>query len=339
MADRSTLFQRIQIGVEGTATPGTAATATRELAALSVEPSVQVEIDAFRPMGKKFSTVTALGKEWSEASLSGRATYTEIVYPLASVVSRINPVVGTALTNGTAYVWSFSPRSSVADNPATYTIEQGDTTVRAHRMTYGTVTELGISFSRDAIELSGAMIARQLEDGITLSGGGTTATQVALVPVLPTDVSVYIGTSPTHLNSATALTRALSAEWKLGDRFGPIWTLDARENSWAGLVETEPNLEVSLTVEADAAGMALLPLARSGETRFLRVEALGGSVPGTNLRYRLTVDTAFKVSDVGEFSDEDGLYALEYTLKGVSDSTYWGGTATVVTVVNEISAL
>ena len=334
MADRATLFQRIQVGVEGTATPGTAVTANRELVALSIEPSVKVEIDTFRPMGKKFVTVAALGKEWVEADLSGRATYTEIQYPLSSVITRGTPVA-TGQTGGTAYTWTFSPNGSGADQPATFTVEQGSSE-RAHRFTYGVVNELGISWSRDAIELSGAMIGRRITDGITMSAG---ATQASLVPVLPTEVQVLIGTSPAHLTSATALSRALSVDWTLGDRFGPVWTLDSRQESWAAIVETEPNLEMSLTVEADAEGMALLPLARTGDTRFLRIVATGGSIPGTNLPFLLQIDTAFKVSDVGNFSDEDGIYAIEYTLTGVSDSTYWGGTATVVTVRNASSAL
>lgn len=335
MADRATLFQRIQIGVEGTATPGTAVTANRELVALSIEPSVKVEIDTFRPMGKKFNTVAALGKEWTEADLSGRATYTEIQYPLSSVITRVTPSVGTATASGTAYVWTFSPDGSGADLPATFTVEQGSAE-RAHRFTYGVVNELGISWSRDAIELSGAMIGRRITDGITMSAG---ATQANLIPVLPTEVLVLIGTSPAHLTNATALARALSVDWTLGDRFGPVWTLDSRQESWAAIVETEPNLELTLTVEADAEGMALLPLARTGETRFLRIQATGGTIPGTPLPYLLQIDTAFKVADVGNFSDEDGIYAIEYTLTGVADSTYWGGTATVVTLRNASSAL
>lgn len=302
---------------------------------MSIEPSVKTEIDTFRPMGKKFVTVAALGKEWVEADLSGRATYTEIVYPLSSVITRVTPTVGTATASGTAYVWTFSPNGSGADTPATFTVEQGSSE-RAHRFSHGIVNELGISWSRDAIELSGAMIGQRITDGITMTGG---ATQASLIPVLPTEVQVLIGTSPAHLSGATALNRALSVDWTLGDRFGPVWTLDSRQASFAAIVETEPNLEMTLTVEADAEGMQLLPLARTGETRFLRIAATGGTIPGTPLPYLLQMDTAFKVSDVGNFSDEDGVYAIEYTLVGVADSTYWGGTATVVTVRNNVASL
>lgn len=338
MADRATLFQKVQVGVEGTATPGTAVATTRELAALSIEPGVKVEIDSFRPMGKKFATLMSLNKEWGEAKLSGRATYTEIVYPLSSVITRATATVGTATAAGTMYTWTFSPNSSGADAPATFTVDQGSSE-RAHRMTNAVVTELSLDFKRDGIELSGSMIGKQIQDGITMPGT-TVTSQVSLVPVLPTEVGVYIGTSPTHLNSATALSRALSASWKLSDRFGPIWTLDSRQSSWAALVETEPSLEMTLMVEADAEGMALLPLARSSETLFLRIQAIGGTVLTTPVRtYEFTIDTAFKITDVGEFSDEDGVYALEYTLGGVSDSTYWGGTATIITVKNQIASL
>lgn len=339
MAERATLFQQVHVGVEGTATPGTAVATTRELSALSIEPGVKVEVDSFRPMGRKFPTVASLNKEWSTAKLSGRATYTELIYPLASVITRSTAVVGTAVAAGTSYVWTFSPNAGGADRPATFTIDQGSSE-RAHRMTNAVVTELSFDFKRDGIELSGAMIGKQIQDNVAFPGT-TIASAVDLIPVLPTQVGVYIGTSPTHLNSATALSRALSASWKLSDRFGPIWTLDSRESSWAALVETEPSLELSLMLEADAEGMALLPLARTSETRWIRIQAIGGTILATTppRTYSLTIDTAFKITDVGEFSDEDGVYALEYTLGGVSDSTYWGGTATVITVTNAIASL
>jgi hypothetical protein len=337
MAERATLFQQVHIGAEGASTPGTAVATVRNLASLSIEPNVKVDVGSFRPMGSKFTTLTSLNKEWSEAKMSGQATYTEIVYPLSSVITRSSPVVGTAMVGGTAYTWTFSPNQSGADTPCTFTVDQGSSD-RAHRITNAVVTDLSIDYKRGGIELSGGMIGKQLQDGIAFPGT-TNVSSISLVPVLPTQVAVTIGTSPAHLNQATALTRAISASWGLSSRFGPIWTLDSRESSWAALVETEPKLDLKLMVEADAAGMALLPLVRSGETRFLRIEAVGDTIPGTDRSYGMRVDTAFRITDVGSFSDSDGVYALEYSLSGVSDGTYWGGTATVVTVTNGIASL
>jgi hypothetical protein len=433
MAERASLFQRIQVGVESTS--GTLVPAMLELASLSIEPSVKVEVDTFRPMGRKFATFTSLGKEWTEASLKGKATYTEMVYPLASVLGRGAIAVAASNANGTAYTWRFSPKTNTADNPATFTVEQGSQE-RAHRFGYGIVNDFEVSWKRDNIEISGAMIGRRLEDNIRLSGneiqtiganatvsagsftlnstmgttgfipyngnagsvqtrldtllgvgntyvsggpmptaavsieftgayaqtdvpkfivagsasmtggtlqaaftsGGTAPAQFNLVPVLPTQVNVYMGTSIGHLNSATALQRVMSASWKISGRYGPLWTLDAAQQSWVAIVETEPKLELSMMMEADAEGMAILPLVRSGETRYVRLEAVGGTVNNTTSTYLARFDTAIKFTDVGNFSDADGVYAVEYTATGVSDTSN-GGTATVITIRNELASL
>ena len=72
--------------------------------------------------------------------------------------------------------------------------------------------------------------------------------------------------------------------------------------------------------EADAEGMELLPIMRTGATKYIRIEAIGpviGAGPGT---YKFTLDTACKVTDIGDFSDQEGVYAIEYTLGGFHDS-------------------
>lgn len=408
----------------------------KELSSLSIEPSVKVEVSSFRPMGRKFSTLTSLDKEWVEADLSGKATYTESIYPLSSVLGRGAVAVASSTADGTAYTWTFSPKANTADNPATFTVEQGSQE-RAQRFPYGIVTDYSVSWKRDGIEVSGAMMGRRLQDDIRLSGneiqtigasagvnagsfqlastlgttshiaynanagtiqarldtllgadttfvaggplpatavtiefkgaysqqnvpnfivagsasfaggtlqaaftsGGTAPSSVALVPVLPTEVNVYLGTSPAHLDTVLPLNRALSVEWGISERYGPVWTLDAREQSWVAIVETEPKLELTMMVEADAEGMALLPLVRSGVTRYVRIEGVGGTIPNTTSTYLYRMDTAIKISDVGKFSDSDGIYAIEFTMLGVSDSVGWGGTATLVTVRNELASL
>ena len=95
MPERSTLNQVVQIGVESTA--GTAVAPTTVLAAMSIEPSPTAQVDQFRPAGQKYRSLTALGKEWTEAALSGRLTYNEIVIPFSSAIDtatihRVSPL-------------------------------------------------------------------------------------------------------------------------------------------------------------------------------------------------------------------------------------------------------
>jgi hypothetical protein len=89
--------------------------------------------------------------------------------------------------------------------------------------------------------------------------------------------------------------------------------------------------------EADAEGMGLLPIMRTGATKYVRIEAVGGVIgagPGT---YKFTLDTACKVTDVGDFSDQEGVYAIEYTMQGFHSSTL--GSACKAVVINDLAAL
>jgi hypothetical protein len=327
MAERSSLNQNVQIGVE--ATPGTPVAATKRLQSVGIEPSITVEKDNFRPIGSKFNALSTLGKEWAEAAITGRATYTELQYLLASVV---NTPVTTAPVAG-ATQWVFTPSTRADDAPKTFTVEHGSN-VRADRFSYGLVTEVGLSFRRDAIEVSGSMMARAIEDGITMTSTGVTA--LPLVPVLPTQVSVYLDDEAANLGT-TKLTRLISGEFSLGSRFGPVWVLDAANPSFVNHIETEPDLTATLLMQADTQGMGLLAPLRSGDTKFLRIEAIGGDIAATGEPYRLTIDLAGKISDTGGFSDSDGVYAIEFSLLGVHDADW--DKAMQITLVNDQTAL
>jgi len=323
MADRASIFQVVQIAKETTA--GTSVAAGKRLQSMTIEPGPKVDIKTYRASGSKFSAIAALGKEWTEATIGGGMTYSEIVYPLSGVIGTTTP------TGTTAKTWVFSPSTTAPDTAATFTVEQGSSD-RAHKFSYGLFTALGMKFSRDACEIDGSMLGSAMTDGITMT---SSPTYVELVPVLPTQVSVYLADTAAGLDAAGPLARALSAEWNLSDRFGPVWVLNG-STTWAGFVETEPSLEVKLMLEADAEGMALLSTMRSGVTKFVRIEAEGATIAGAD-KYLLQVDTACKVTDVDPFSDEDGVFAIGWSMKAFHDATW--NKATSIKVVNTVASV
>lgn len=329
MAERSSLNQVVQIGVE--TTPGTAVAASKRLQSIGIEPSVSVELDTFRPSGQKFAALTTLGKEWTESALAGRGSYTEIIYPLSSVLNTAVITQPDAVNAPTAYKWVFTPSSTADDVPKTFTIEHGSG-VRADRFSYGLVTEMGMTFNRDAIEVSGALLGRSLEDNVALTANPTL---VALKPVIPTQVTVYLNDTAATIGT-TKLTRAISADFNIGSRYGPVWVLDAANPSFVNHIETEPDLTCNVLLQADSQGMAQLAKLRDGATQFLRIEAIGATIAGT-VKYRFAIDMAVKVADTGGFSDADGVYAFEVNFVGVHDSGW--GKAVEVTVINEVAAL
>lgn len=327
MSERASIFQTVQVGLESVS--GSAVAANKKLQSLSIAPGIKAEINTFRPMGTKYPVLAALAKELIEAKLSGQPTYSELIYPLSSVL-----VAGSGSSLGgapAAYQWDFDPAAAAADTVKTFTVEQGSSE-RAHKFSYGLVTSLAFNFSRSENTMEGTMMGRDFSDGITLTAGPTA---VELVPVLPKQVTVYLDDAYGSLGS-TALTRPLSVKWEIADRFGPLWALNADYASFAAIVETEPKLTVTLKMEADAAGMGLLTTMRDGDTKFMRIEAVGETISGGNA-YRLRLDTAVKVTEVSEFSDEDGVFAIEWTFTGVYDAD-WGKVCSV-RVVNKQSAL
>lgn len=325
MVERSSISQVIQIGVE--VTPGTLVAAPRRLASVTIEPGIQTEIDSFRSTGYKYPTVASPNKEWMEAGLGGKPTYNELPYLLSSAFGTPTVTAGTAPSQ----TWLWTPSSTTEDTPKTFTVEQGSA-VRAHRFGNGLVTEFGLDIARDGLDISGSMIGTRIEEPVTLTAAPTS---LAVVPVLPSEVCVYMDALPANIGT-TKLTRLLSINPSVGSRFGPLWVLDCDLDSWAAAVETEPDASFTVNVEANAQGMSILPVMRLGDIRFFRIEATGPIITGA-INYRFRWDIAGRVTDVGDFSDEDGVFAIEWTFGFFHDSTW--GKAYELEVVNTLAAL
>ena len=321
---RATSFQTTQIGVE--VTPGTAVSANRALVATNFSPGSKVNINTFKPKGTKFPTLAILGKEWVEVKIDGTLTYDEIVYLLSSVITGVTPT-GT----GAAKTWVFLPNSNGPDNPKTFTVEQGSGSL-AHRFTHGLVTALSLDFSRSEIAMDGSMLGKALNESVTMSAG---ATSLEGRVVSPTHVSYYIADTYNGLATAQPLD-VVRVSWAIQDRFNPIWVLNREKPSFSTFVESDPKIEMKVKMEASGVGLNLYQTMRNGDTRFMRIEAIGAEID-TGVNEKLVIDTAVKVSDVSDFSDEDGLFAIEWTFTGVHDPIW--GKATEITVVNEVSAL
>lgn len=321
MAERSSISQAVQVGVE--TTPGTPVAAPRRLGSLGIELGVQADIKTRRPVGTKYASTTVLGKEWSEASLSGAPVYTELPYLFASLVS--NPTVQAVLDAGAtptgATRWVFASSNFDQDAPRTLTVEQGDST-RAHRASYGLITDLSMDWSREDIELDGTMLARRLEDGITMTPAPTMLPQV---PVRPSELSVYLDSEATAFGD-TKLTRAISGTFGVGSRFQPVWVVDSALDSFLGHVEGEPEVAFSLYQQANQEGMDNLVRMRAGGTAFLRLQADGPviySEGDTVVRHQMILDVAGQITEPNPFSDADGIYGIEWGF-GAVFSEDWG---------------
>lgn len=328
MPERSALTQGVQVGVESV--PGTNVAADKKFTSIGIEPSASVDMTRFRPMGQKYPSMIVPGKEWVEADITGVGSYTELIYLLASCL--VAPGAPTTVDT-TGRKWTFAPAAAAEDTVKTLTVEQGGV-VRAHKFNYGLCTEIELDISRDGIEVSGAMIGQKISDNITLTAGPTAVTEM---PILPTDIDVWIDPTSGALGT-TKMTRVLNATITIGDRFNPVWVLNSANPSFVAHVEAEPSAQLVLLMEADTQGMGQLTQMRAGSTAFIRVKGTSPSLAGAaTAPYSMTWDMACKVSEMGEFSDEDGVYAVEWTFDLVYDVTWTKSYQ--VEIVNKINAL
>jgi len=325
VAENPTLYQLCQLVPE--VTPGTAIAATKRLTTLELSHSIKPEIKTYRPTGYKFSTVAALSKEWAELELSGPVTYNEVMYLLNGLIKAVVPTGAGA--NKTSV---FAPNSTGTDTRKTYTIEHGSAD-RARQIAYGLMTGLDFTFNRNEVTCKGTMIGKAITDAFTMTAL-TNAAEIAVEPVLATQGYIKLADTAAGLTGATALARAFAATWSMSNVSGPVWPIN-NSTSWSAMVDTVPTAEGTVKMAVDAEGMALLANLRAGSTKFMRINYTGASLGTGN--YMLQIDTALKVKDVKNFSDEDGVYAVEWGWEMVHDATW--GKGTEITLVNALAAL
>lgn len=424
MPDRAQVHEVTQIGVEALATPGTAVAATKLLQAMHVELAPMAEIDVYGPQGQKYPTVSILNKEWAGGRITGKPTYTEMVYPLASALT--NPTISTPGGAALARDWDFAPSSTAPDVPRTFTVEKGvKGALNAERAAHAIVTDFGATFSRNGgVDMSGALIAQRQTQDVALStnevqqvaitggpGGGTftltfngqttagiaynanaaavqsalealsnidvgdvnvtggalpgtpvlvefrgqyaqtnvnaltadgsgltggagpavvittptagvAPTALSLIPIAPGQVSVYMDATSGAIGTSKLL-RDFVVEWSIGGRFNPVWPLNAALASFDAVIEAKPTTGLKLTMGNDATGRALLATMRAGDTKYVRVEAVGPEIEaGFNNRFRL--DAAVKITAAPTKEEVEGLSVLSWQFQTFHDAAGLG---------------
>ena len=184
---------------------------------------------------------------------------------------------------------------------------------------------------------AGQRVPTLVASSASLTGGTTPAVtvtettvggfEVLAQPMSGSQVTLYADTSAANFGT-TALVAPLAANWKLTNKFVPIWVLNATNTSWAQVLEGDPKIEIDFTLPADATGMGYLTNARAGSTIFLRFRTVGGLIEGS-LNYETRFDFAVKIKDVGELKDHKGVWAVNYKGECFHDYT-WGQAAAML---------
>jgi hypothetical protein len=200
------------------------------------------------------------------------------------------------------------------------------------------MTGVGMSFTRTAQpEVSGDLFARALDYTATVGATGLTA--LTLVPILPGEVCVYLDPTAAAIGT-TRLTRDFVAGFEIGGLFGPFWPLDCTINSFGGHAPLKPDTTTAtLQLGNDAQGRDPVTIMRTGDTRYMRIEATGPQIDAGPpiYRHRLRIDAALKVVDAPSRGDADGLATLEWGF-GIFDDAAFGG-ALKITLDTNVAAL
>lgn len=165
--ERASVFEAPFLGVESLAAPGVEVDAIKQLEAIGFAMKPRFENKRFMPKGYKVDTIMTPGKEWTDWAIDGVGDFTNIVYPLSSILSF--PSITTPGGGTNARDWTFTSYGSAPDLMQTYTVDVGSM-VRAERALNIIFTEFGMKFTRDSIDISGAAIGKLIEDPVNLAG-------------------------------------------------------------------------------------------------------------------------------------------------------------------------
>ncbi len=323
---------RAQLGIEST--PGTSVAANRFLESLTFKFGPKSENKTYMASGHKYPSVNEQNREWSEGSLEGPMDYNTLGYILAGIWGLITPTAHSPST--TAYDWSATPPIAGSVQPQTYSIEWGDPNTRAWKLAYGLITKFGYKFDRKEATMSGDLIGQLISDGITMTSNPTV---IAPVPIVGKHFNVYLDTTSGGLG-VTQLVNFISAEYSMDGIYKDVWFVNRTNTSFSTHVDQAPKTTFKILLEADSVGMGLLSHLRVGDTCYVRVDAQGNVIDGTNsVNNEFKHDMACKVTNVDPWQDSDGVYAIGYELT-VSEDTAWGsGKAQTGTVTNLLTAL
>ena len=132
--------------------------------------------------------------------------------------------------------------------------------------------------------------------------------------------------------------------FRCNDRFGTVWPINSANASYVSHVNTEPAVQVEITVAWDTQGALPLADARLGTTKYIRLQAEApgasyGFAGATTATYHLKIDMAGKVSNIAGPDDTDGVKTITYTFDAVYDAAWGTGRYLRVQAQNKVAAL
>lgn len=160
-------------------------------------------------------------------------------------------------------------------------------------------------------------------------------TEIDSEPVVAGAFSVYMADSIAAL-AANKLVGVSSANINFGEVAKPRFTVDRANNkSLKKIIDQQHEMTIDVLTEANAEGMGLLADARADKTKFVLLEAQGPEI-SSGVPHEFKITAALNFCDIEDFQDDEGIYAIGYTLGVIFDPAWGAGCR--VELVNKVSS-
>ena len=330
MADRPNLLQKGQFAIETTS--GTLVPATKRFVALDLRPTIMQDRMRVYGTGDQHARGMITNSVATEVGVSGTPSFDELSYLLSLYLG--TPTITTPASAILARQSQWLSANGTVPTPRTMTYEWGDAN-HAQQAGYVFGRDITINFARggDGMSVTGTLQGRGTVTPFTLTAG---ATDLPYVIAEGVDADIYVDTTFAGLGT-TKLTRAFGGSFTLGGLNSSFMALNSTQPSFAGIVPTRPDSNVSLRVGADATGLAL---ASDGVRRYVSLVVNSGNNIDAGIvasAYRLTIDCCLELEEPGTFDDESGLLVIPPRFAIVHDAT--AGFAFRIQVVNTQTAI
>jgi hypothetical protein len=296
---------------------------------MNIQLTRSIDVQQFRAQGFKIPTAAPIVHDFGGGSLDGPMNFTEIVYPLSTIVT---PVITTPGGATLARKWLFTYLATGANAFTTLTIQEGDSTA-ALQMVYALLTEFGLNYSDSGAEISGSWLGR-LPTTTTLSSSPST---IAQLPGTARGVDIYMDAIGGTIGT-TKVATAKEATFNASGLQGPNWVLNTTYQSFIDTVELPPTIAAMFAMEADSQARTLYDavVAASNPVKLIRFLITGPLIEGSTY-YTLKVDFAAQVIGFAK-RDLDGVHTFEFQLLPQYNSTY-GNKAFEIELITTLTAL
>lgn len=317
MPMRASVNQQFQIGAE--AIPGTSVPASKLIEAFDVVWGIKPDIKTYRPTGRKLISIAEEMTEMTEGKLSGELDYNAILYPVAGVFGKITPALHGPST--TAYDWTITPPLTGNANPQTFTGQKGDASF-AEAASYMLMSDWGYKVSRKEATNDASFIAQLMNVAATLTAAPTV---VPLQPAKGAHINLFLDSTSAGIGT-TQITNPMEFSFAASGYYAPFWAVNRANPSFGSHVDQAPKNEFKLSLPFDTQGRGYVATMQAGSKVYARVDAVGPVLDATNsLNYGFRHDMCLVITNIGQLSDKDGIYAVELTFEVAEDPNWSTG--------------